>query len=186
MRRELRRGVLFAALAAAGPIGACGTNAVGVDACNSIEGALCNKAAAMPMCTNVDLLNPPHPEGPSGTAAACIRFYSIECLHGLYNPDANVANNTNAVNGCVSAINGLSSRDDASCAFLAAPETLDACSFLYFDGSLDAFDAGTPDVREGGVDVHQPDVIIPLDVRPDTRCNYDVFDPMMTPPDGCF
>lgn len=66
-------------------VGGCGTDAVGVDACQDIELSRCDAAAA---CGTID------------DAAACRRFYHDQCLHGLPVPNPGQS----AVTACVAMI----------------------------------------------------------------------------------
>ncbi len=58
---------------------ACGNDAVGVEACRTIEEARCKRA---PQC-GVDMSVPVHRDTPSHDVDACIRYYNDACLHGL-------------------------------------------------------------------------------------------------------
>jgi len=109
---------------------ACGNGADGVDACRQIEDARCKLA---PAC-GITLQPPYHTAGTD--VDACIRYYSIACLHGLEvgNPGPT------AVGACVSAI--------TDCATVAAPQGNPACAWLVPAGTADAgqatvVDAGT-------------------------------------------
>jgi hypothetical protein len=149
MRR--RRLIILVFFGAVASLGACGTDAVGVDDCNTIEDALCRQAAAIP-CPEDDL---PH----SGDGvAACIRFYSVACLHGLV---TTLAPMKGEVTACVDAINALpldttsctiinlpESAPDGACAWLIAPEAgVDAEA-----GSAAADSADAGDAEAGNVD----------------------------------
>jgi hypothetical protein len=94
---------------------ACGTDAVGVDACRQIESVRCQRA---PSCGIS--LEPPHRA--SGTDVdECVRFYDDACLHGLVNGNDPGAL---AVNSCVAALKS------ADCTVVVAPESTQACSWL--------------------------------------------------------
>src|ERR1700733_52266 len=109
--------VLALALAAGLVALACGSSAVGVGTCKSIEEARCRQ---VPSCPNVEVSPPIW--FTSGTAVdACIRFYETACLHGLASgSDPGTA----AVNACVAAI------ETHGCGVVAAPETDPACVWL--------------------------------------------------------
>ncbi len=125
----------------AGPASACGTDAVGVDACRQIESARCKAA---PKC-DVSL-EPPHTT--AGTDVdACIRFYDTACLHGLA---AGSDPGAIAVNACVAAIG------DHPCSpgrtnLVKTPELDPACAWLVPPpaaadaGAADAPQADAPD-----------------------------------------
>jgi hypothetical protein len=120
---------LAVAVATAPLAAACGTDAVGVDACRQIESARCQQA---PGC-NISLQPPYHQTGTD--VDACIRFYDSACLHGL--ASGNDPGQT-ALNACVKAI------QNNGCSVVQAPETDPACSFLVPAGE-DASSASTPD-----------------------------------------
>ncbi len=124
----------------------CSTSAVGVDDCNAIEDALCNRAAAM-NCPGIDLLQPSPAQGNSTAdqLAACIRYYSIACLHGLLTTKAPMKEQVTA---CVDAINS----DASSCYVIENPQYApdNACSWLVppeagTDAEADAADVGAGD-----------------------------------------
>src|SRR5712671_6135058 len=84
-------------------LGACGTDAMGTDACRRIEQARCRKAPACPPLTVQ-----------AGTGVEeCTQFARDRCLHGLAVVDPGLA----AVDQCVSAIDRSS-----SCEAIASPE----------------------------------------------------------------
>jgi hypothetical protein len=107
----------FGAAAFAAVIAACGTDAVGIETCQKIETARCNRAQGC----NISLGDPLHT---GSDLASCIRFYRDACQHGL-------ASNTDpggpTVAACVDAINNgdctvvLKPESDPSCAFLIPP-----------------------------------------------------------------
>jgi hypothetical protein len=138
-----RPAALALGLAVAAVASACGTNAVGVDACKQIEEARCQQA---PQC-QISLQPPYHQTGDD--VAACIRYYDIACQHGLASSNDP---GTAAVNACVQAI------QNHGCSVVSAPESDPACAFLIppappslpqdaaaADASIDASDAGTND-----------------------------------------
>lgn len=97
---------------------ACGTEAVGVDACRRIEKVRCESAQAC----GIDLGKPVH-EGntPEKNVAACVRYYDDQCLHGLVTPKEP---GPQAVDACVNAIiNG-------DCTIVKSPESHPDCRFL--------------------------------------------------------
>ena len=85
----------------------CGTDAVGVDACRSIETARCEAATA---CGFSD-----------EKVQSCTLFYRDQCLHGIENADAG-APATEVVDACVAAVNAT-----AACA-KAGAKTIDGCA----------------------------------------------------------
>ena len=148
--------LLLAAAGASLPVGlalmSCGTGAVGVDACHTIEYARCTLA---PACT------------PSFDVDRCMRFYRDECLLGIGNSDAGGDLNAQAaacvadlqaVAACVSGDGGCGIVPDAPCPedngapatacsiLLACPEVLASCAFVA------APDAGTADAADDGSD----------------------------------
>ncbi len=131
----------LALLAALAPLAwllvpACGTDAVGVESCRSIETARCKMA---PNC-NVDLSQPVHRGSPGTDIDACIQFYNDQCLHGLA---AQSDPGTIAVNACIGDINS------GNCDYVVNPQHAPNCAFLTNiadagpDGA-DASDASTP------------------------------------------
>lgn len=106
------------ALAALVFAGACGTDAIGVDACQKIEKTRCENA---PSC-GLSLADPVH-RGSSAEddVRACIRYYDDACLHGLA---AASEPGSVAVQACVDAINA------GDCTVVKSPEVHPACSFL--------------------------------------------------------
>jgi hypothetical protein len=106
--------------ALAGPASACGTDAIGIDACRRIESARCKAA---PTCHVA--LDPPHTT--AGTDVdACIRFYDTACLHGLA---VNSDPGTTAVNACVAAI-GDHPCSPGGANLVQTPEQDPACAWL--------------------------------------------------------
>ena len=126
----------------------CGTSAIGVDDCRSIEYARCD--ASVP-CGLVD------------DAAACKRYSRDHCLHGLL-----VKAPAGAVGECVRVIreagqcagedladcqvteprSGLSS----ACDVVAHPERADECSFLLEEPPPDTGNGGQPGAGGSGGD----------------------------------
>jgi hypothetical protein len=108
---------IFAAIPPVLAVVACGTDAVGVEACRQIEEARCKMA---PNC-GVDLTKPVHRDSPRTDIDACIRFYRDQCLHGLTTPsDPGQV----AVTQCVDAIN------QGDCNVLLHPEVHPSCAWL--------------------------------------------------------
>jgi hypothetical protein len=104
----------LAAAFAGAALGACGNDAVGVDACKQIESARCRQA---PAC-GISLEPPFHTAG--GDVDGCIRAYQTACLHGLAvgNPGSS------AVNACVAAI------EAGDCNVVRVPQTSPQCAWL--------------------------------------------------------
>jgi hypothetical protein len=96
---------------------ACGTDAVGIDACRQVESARCLQA---PNC-GIDLTIPVHRDTPKTDIDACIRFYHEQCLHGLA---AAKDPGTQAVKECVDAIN------TGDCKVVKDPTLAPACTWL--------------------------------------------------------
>ena len=114
---------------------ACGTDAIGVDACKQIEDARCHAAPACGV-----RLEPPY--STSGTdVEACIRFYDVACLHGLaIGSDPGPA----AIRACVSAIH------DHPCVargpnLVQSPQSDPACAWLIPPALLTIPEASAPD-----------------------------------------
>jgi hypothetical protein len=103
------------AVACAPLAAACGTDAVGVDACKQIEQARCRQA---PAC-QISLEPPYHQAGDD--VDACIRYYDVACLHGLA---AGKDPGSAAVSACVQAI------QNNGCSVVSAPESDPSCAFL--------------------------------------------------------
>jgi hypothetical protein len=149
------RPLLMLALGLAGVVAAaaCGTSAVDVQACRQIESARCTAAANSPVC-NIDLSQPVHH---GSDAAACIRYYDTQCLHGLLTTSAP---GSVAVNACVAAITAAGAAaqagDAGACDVVESPQNHAACSFLIptppVDAGVDAADAGSDaaDAAEAG------------------------------------
>jgi hypothetical protein len=123
---------------------ACGTDAVGVDACKQVEAARCRAATACGVS-----LEPPYTA--SGTDVdACIRYYDIACLHGLANGSDP---GQTAVSACVNAINDhpcgagkpnlvTAPESDPQCAWLVPPASAPPAE-ASTDATGEAADAGT-------------------------------------------
>ena len=124
--------VLGGAAAIAG-LGACGTDATGIETCRQIETARCQRA---PSC-NVSLAIPVHRDSPQTDVDACIRWYHDACEHGLEVTDPGAP----AAQACVSAI------QTASCDVVLHPEANAACAWLQPSPA----DAG-PDATDGAPD----------------------------------
>jgi hypothetical protein len=119
-------GLANLALAVLAP--ACGSKAVGIDTCKSIELARCNQ---LPNCPNVQVSPPIWYT--SGTAVqACVRYYDTACDHGL---SIGTTPSTDQVSQCVAAI-------DSSCAVVAEPQTDPRCAWLVPVAEEDAGNGG--------------------------------------------
>ena len=110
-------------------LGACGTDAMGTDACRKIEQARCRKA---PACPDLSV------QAGAGVEE-CAQFARDRCLHGLAVADPGLA----VVDQCVSAID-----HSASCDAIASPESMMACAFLLpspvmADAGSDVMEAAT-------------------------------------------
>src|ERR1700690_3877035 len=119
---------------------ACGTDAVGVQACRQVQEAQCQAAPACGVA-----LEPPYHT--NGTAVdECIRFYDDACLHGL-------ANGTDpgpmAVNACVAAIRSAATAGGA-CSVVVNPSTSPACAWMAV--SSPASDAAVESATDDGGD----------------------------------
>lgn len=137
---HLRHTLALALLAAAtativGLVPACGTDPVGVEACQKIEKVRCESALACGIS-----LSRPVPTGKSDKdqVASCVRYYEDQCLHGLALAKEPAPQ---AVDTCVSAIIA------GDCAIVKEPQAHAACSFLapnLADASADAADSTAP------------------------------------------
>lgn len=125
---------------------ACGSNAVGVQTCQTIESARCSRA---PGC-NISLTTPVHRDTPADDISACQRYYDVACLHGLR---TTVNPSPTDVNACLDLI--THTRD---CNLVEHPEEDDsgACGWLVPpapppvpEASADAADG---EVADAGVD----------------------------------
>lgn len=96
---------------------ACGTDAVGIEACRQIESARCRQA---PNCPNISLAQPLHPGPGTRDVDACVRFYNDACQHGLVVGDPGGP----SVNACVAAIN------QGVCDIVEHPEHAPQCAWL--------------------------------------------------------
>src|SRR5262245_19251520 len=101
--RHLLAANVLALVAAA--FAACGTDAMGTDACRKIEQARCRRGPACPEL---------HVQPGTGVEE-CVQFARDRCLHGLPVADPGPA----AVDRCVAAIDATT-----SCEALVSPETL--------------------------------------------------------------
>ena len=106
-------GLLLSASFAAGALSlvlapaSCGSDAVGVDACRSIETARCEAAPACGFTAE--------------QVQSCTLFYRDECLHGIENADAG-APAQDVVDGCIAAVNAT-----AACA-TAGAKSIEGCA----------------------------------------------------------
>jgi hypothetical protein len=167
--RVLARGsALGGALLALGvlaPAG-CAVDAVGVEACRSIEKTRCAAAAK---CAESAPLSVPDVE-------ACQRFYDVQCLHGVAlekaPSDAQVKACTRALDaaGTCAAASGTGDAPLASCAIdvdsteistacgaLQRPELLSACAFLVAAPDEEPRDAAADTAKEAASDADAPD-----------------------------
>ena len=120
-------------------LGACGTDARGIDSCRRIEESRCRRATAC----GVDLgFYRFVGAGETAAVEGCIRYYREACLHGLVAEDPGPTQ----VQACVDAINV------GTCDVVKAPETTAACGWLVppapapaptADATVAATDAGT-------------------------------------------
>ncbi len=114
----------------------CNTSAVGVSACKQIEEARCRAAAS---CPDISLARPYAASG--SQVDACIRYYDIDCLHGL----AISSEPTDSeVQQCVTAI------ETDGCATVQTPQSDPPCAWLGAaeDAGADVVDAAA-DVVDG-------------------------------------
>ena len=100
----------------AGAIGgaACGTDAVGIDACCEIEAARCRRAVECGLP-----LDYPRPAG--DPTAACERFYLDACLHGI---QSGVEPTLPQRKSCVDAVS------TSSCDVVREPQRAPGCAFI--------------------------------------------------------
>jgi hypothetical protein len=116
-------GLLLSASFAAGALSlalapaSCGSDAVGVDACRSIETARCEAA---PVCGFT-----------AEQVEACSLFYRDECLHGVENADAGTPTKA-VIDGCVAAVNAT-----AACA-KAGAKSIEGCAGAELLSTADA------------------------------------------------
>jgi hypothetical protein len=125
------------------PLAACGTSAIGVDICDSIETARCNRAVLLGCLpdlpdSDINLSVPPHPDD---NASACIEYYKVACLHGLV---TSTLPEGGQVTECVDFIS-----QSATCPFVAQPQTADACAWL-IPPAVVADSGDASDARESG------------------------------------
>jgi hypothetical protein len=141
MRKELL--VVIACLAPAALFApACGTDAIGVDACRRIEESRCKRG---PGC-GLDMSLPVHTDD---DVTACIRHYREACLHGLERTENPSPTD---VQQCVKAID-----ETTDCAVVRAPQNAPACAWLVPaptpqpEAAAPEVDAGAPaDAGDGG------------------------------------
>ncbi len=108
-----------------GAAAACGTDAVGVDACREIEAARCKRAAECAIA-----LDAPRPAG--DPTAACERFYLDACLHGIQSGREPTVPQRKA---CVDAVT------TGTCEIVRQPEKAPGCAFIIPDESSPAAQA---------------------------------------------
>jgi hypothetical protein len=109
----------FLALSALGVgLGAgCGNDAVGVDACRSIEAERCRWVTAC----GIDV--GPRRSDSTSPVDDCVRYYNDACLHGLTSATADPS--ATQTQACVDAIHAAT-----TCDIVVTPESSPACSFL--------------------------------------------------------
>jgi hypothetical protein len=118
MRRSLAAIAATIALLAIASAVACGTEPVGVEACQKVERVRCESAAAC----GIDLSRPTHSgDTPEKDVGACIRYYDDQCLHGIVSSNEPAPQ---AVDACVDAIIA------GTCEVVKQPETHPACAWL--------------------------------------------------------
>ena len=140
----LKRSVSVVALISLGlaitGVPACGTDAVGVDACREIEGARCKRAVECQIP-----LSSPNPAG--DPAEACRRFYVDACLHGIQSAKDPTVPERKA---CVDAVT------TGSCDVVREPQRAPGCAFIIPVDTPDAGAAKT-DAAEPPPPAPQPD-----------------------------
>jgi hypothetical protein len=120
---------------------ACGTSAVGVDACKQVESARCQAASAC----GVSLEPPYHTAG--SDVDACVRFYDVACLHGLA---SGTDPGPTAVSACVAAISSHPCAPGGPNLVLHPEEAPgSACAWLVPPASAPVADAAA-EAAEGG------------------------------------
>ena len=128
------------AIAVAGST-ACGTDAVGVEACREIEAARCKRAVEC----GIPLDSPKPGTDP---VAACERFYVDACLHGIQSAyDPNPAERK----ACLDAVG------TGTCDVVKQPETSKACAFIVPPAAPATTDAAADAAAEPDAPVAQPD-----------------------------
>jgi hypothetical protein len=95
----------------------CGNDAVGVDACRSIENERCRWVVAC----NIDV--GPRRADSTSPVDDCMRYYRDECLHGLTLATSEPSGTQ--TQACVDAIHAAT-----SCDIVNTPESDPACAFL--------------------------------------------------------
>jgi hypothetical protein len=119
MARHHARVALTLALAGVFGNAACGTDAVGTEACRKIEQARCRRAAS---CPELGLIG-------SIGVEECVQYVRDRCLHGMAVADPGPP----AIDACVRAI-----EQATSCEIVATPEASPACAFLQPSPTVDA------------------------------------------------
>jgi hypothetical protein len=117
-------------------VGGCSTGAVGVDACKQIEEARCRMA---PSCPNVSLARLNNPAG--SDVDACIRYYDIDCLHGLA---IGSEPSTDQLSQCLAAIKA------DGCSVVAEPQSDPFCAWLVPPADQDAEAGAQADTGDSG------------------------------------
>lgn len=125
---------VLVAVATAAIAVACSSGAVDSQACLNIETARCQAA---PACSDIDLGQPVHNDS---DVAACIRFYQVQCLHGLVTPTAPSGGQVSVCVAAIAAAGKAAAKGDAgACDTIVNPQDNLACAFL------NPPDAGVPD-----------------------------------------
>ena len=141
--------VVLAAFVGATSLAACGTEAIGIDACRRVEEARCKRAQGC----GIDLTSPPHTGAPGSDVEACVLYYRDACLHGLVRTAEPSAAEVNA---CVARI------ENGTCDATVTPALTSECAWLGTELGDAAVDSATPDaagdaaaeasVQEAGVE----------------------------------
>jgi hypothetical protein len=134
----------LASLPVAAALLACGTDAVGIDACRRVESARCRRAAACAEDAACPIALPSKTNRNDDGVDACIRHYDVACLHGLASPRVPSAGELDA---CVAAI------EQGDCCVARRPEGTAACAWLVPPAETPKPpDAGEADAGDGGGD----------------------------------
>jgi hypothetical protein len=116
-------------------LGACGTDATGIEACRKVETLRCKKA---PNC-QIDLDIPLHKgESQGSDIDGCVRWYNDACLHGVSGGDPGAP----ALQACVDALTA------GDCNMVLHPESHPACAWLIPPNAPDAGQDAGPDAAD--------------------------------------
>jgi hypothetical protein len=191
MRISVCRVAFLVGSAVAIPIVACGTPAIGTDVCTQIESARCTRLGELANSSSgpcdypdssipVDLLAP-FGDGSTGSpqnVSACIQYYSVACLHGIYAAQPS----TIQVSNCVNAI-----ADGGSCGVVMDPAGNAASSgscYWLLEAGPDG--DGAPPPVDAGCDAATPFGCTPLDTGVPIDTGFpDVKDFEACPEGGC-